>query len=186
MIEKLAIQITSFICTEDYNNPKDRAKIQYGINILLSEGLKIITLILIFHIINYQNYFCFSLLILMTIRPFAGGVHIKGTLNCLLLTLLLFMLTSVAAPLIPRLNIVYYLSAIAISILIVLFRAPICSIHRPIREDRKKLQYKIIAILSTAMWSFALLSLENPSYANCGFSTIILQNLQLMLIKKSK
>jgi accessory gene regulator B len=186
MIEKLAVQLTAFICTEEHNNPKDRAKIQYGLNILLSEGFKIISLILIFLIINYENYFYFSLLILMTIRPFAGGVHIKGALNCLLLTILIFLFTSVIGTSTPKLHIAYYLSASILSLLILLVRAPICSVQRPIKDSKKKLYYKITAILATLIWSIVLLCLKSPSYVNCGFSTILLQNIQLVLVKKPK
>jgi accessory gene regulator B len=183
MLENLAIRLTNFICTEDYSNPKDRAKIQYGLSIILSEGLKIISLTLLFNIINHQNYFYFSLLILMTIRPFAGGIHIKGTLNCLLLTILLFLFTSVIAPLVPKLHIAYYLSLSIVSLLTLLFRAPICSISRPIKDSKKKLQYKTAAIFITSIWSIILLCLGSPAHINCGFSTILLQNLQLGICK---
>ena len=145
MIDKLALQLTSFICTEAYNNVKDRARIQYGLSILLSEGFKIVFLVLFFNIIHNQKYFYFSLLILLSTRVFAGGVHLKGTLNCLLLTTLLFISTSFLAPSMPRLPAVYYVLVGIASIAIVLLRAPICSVRRPIKDNKKKLQYKITA-----------------------------------------
>ena len=184
MLERLALQLTSFICIEAYNNPRDRAKIQYGISIILSEGLKFISLILFFNIIHNQNYFYFSLCILLSIRTFAGGVHVKGTLNCLLLTILLFMLTSVLAPLMPTLHTAYYLFTGIVSLMIVLIRAPICSVVRPIKSNKKKLQYKFTAALAVAIWTIVLLFLGGTPYINCGFSTIFAQSIQLMLIKK--
>ena len=187
MIDKLALQLTSLICTEAYNNTKDRSRIQYGLTVLLSEGFKIVFLILFFNIIHNQKYFYFSLLILLSIRVFAGGVHLKGNLNCLLLTTLLFIYTSVLAPLIPRLPIVYYLLMGIASFVIVLVRAPICSVRRPIKDNKKKLQYKFTAALFVALWSIILLFLESSHYTpyiNCGFSTILIQNIQLVLVKK--
>lgn len=184
MIDKLALQITSLICTEAYNNAKDRARIQYGLSVLLSEGFKIVFLILFFNIIHNQKYFYFSLLILLSTRVFAGGLHLKGTLNCLLLTTLLFIYTSVLAPLVPRLPTVYYLLVGIASFVIVLVRAPICSVRRPIKDNRKKLQYKFIAALSVALWTIILLFLQITPYVNCGFSTILIQNVQLVLVKK--
>jgi accessory gene regulator B len=186
MIAKLALQLTSLICTEAYNNAKDRARIQYGLNVILGEGFKIVFLIMFFNIIHNQNYFYFSLLILLSTRVFAGGIHLKGTLNCLLLTTLLFICTSVLAPLVPRLPIVYYLLIGIVSFLIVLVRAPICSVRRPIKDNKKKLQYKFIAALSVALWIIILLFLESTQYVNCGFSTILVQNVQLVLVKKPK
>lgn len=183
MIEKLALQLTSFICTENYNNPKDRAKIQYGLNVFLSEGFKLIFIICLFNIIHYQHHFYLSLLILITIRVFAGGVHIKGTLNCLVLTALLFIFTSVLAPLLPRFHNVFYLFITILSLVLLIIRAPHCSIVRPIKSNKKKLQYKITAILMTVLWSIGLLYLDNAAYINCGFATILLQNMQLALVK---
>ena len=184
IIDKLALQLTSFICTEAYDNVKDRARIQYGLSILLSEGFKIVFLVLFFNIIHVQKYFYFSLLILLSTRVFAGGVHVKGALNCLLLTTLLFIFTSVLAPLMPRLPAVYYLLVGIASFVIVLTRAPICSAQRPIKDNKKKLQYKFTAALSVVIWTIILLFLESTPYINCGFSTILIQNIQLVLVKK--
>lgn len=186
MIDKLALQLTSFICTEAYDNVKDRAKIQYGLSILLNEGFKIIFLILFFNIINAEKYFYFSMLILLSTRVFAGGVHLKSTLNCLLITTFLFIFTSVLAPSMPRLTAVYYPLVGIASFIIVLVRAPICSVRRPIKDSKKKLQYKSIAALTVASWTIVLLFLQSTPYVNCGFSTILIQNIQLMLVKKPR
>ena len=184
MIDKLALQLTSFICTEAYNNAKDKARIQYGLSVLLSEGFKIVSLILFFNIIHSQKYFYFSLLILLSTRTFAGGVHVKGALNCLLITALLFTFTTVLAPLMPRLPAAYYLLVGTVCLVIVLVRAPICSVRRPIKDNKIKLQYKFTAALAIALWTIILLFLENTAYKNIGFSTIFIQTIQLVLVKK--
>jgi accessory gene regulator B len=178
------LQLTSFICTQAHDNVKDRARIQYGLSILLSEGFKIISLIIFFNIIHVQKYFFFSMLILLSTRVFAGGVHVKGALNCLFLTILLFIFTSVLAPLMIRLPLVYYLLVGIASFVIVLTRAPICSARRPIKDNKKKLQYKYTAALSVALWTILLLFWESTPYLNCGFSTLLIQNIQLVLVKK--
>ncbi|MFL0267453.1 accessory gene regulator B family protein [Candidatus Clostridium radicumherbarum] len=184
MIDKLALQLTSFICTDAYDNAKDRARIQYGLSIFLSEGFKIVSLILLFNFIHNEKYFYFSLLILMSIRIFAGGVHVTGALNCLLLTILLFMCTCVLAPLMPRLPTICYLLIGIFSLVIALVRAPICSVRRPIKDSKIKLQYKLTAALFVTLWTIILFFLESTPYINCGFSTIFMQNIQLVLAKK--
>lgn len=183
MVDKLALQLTSFICTQAYDNTKDRARIQYGLSVLLSEGFKIISLLLFFNMIHAQKYFYFSLLILLSTRLFTGGLHVKGALNCLLLTVALFTCTSVLAPLGPRLPVVIYLLAGITSLVIVLVRAPICSVRRPIKDSRIKLLYKLIAALSIILWTSIILSLNSTSLINCGFSTIFIQCMQLVLVK---
>jgi accessory gene regulator B len=185
MIDKLSLKLTSYFCTEAYDNVKDRAKIQYGLNVILSEGFKIICLILLFNLIHRQNYFYFSLLVLLTTRLLAGGFHVKGALNCLLLTILLFAITSIMAPLMPQLPASSYTFLGLVCLMIVLVRAPICTVRRPIKDNKKKLQYKIIAALSVALWLIILLTLESAAYKNIGFTTIFIQTIQLLIIKKS-
>lgn len=133
---------------------------------------------------HVQKFFYFSLIILLSTRVFAGGVHVRGTLNCLLITTLLFIFTSVLAPLMIKLSTVYYLIVGIACFVIVLVRAPICSVRRPIKENKKKLEYKFTAALFVALWTIILLSLESTPYINCGFSTILIQNIQLVLVKK--
>lgn len=184
MIDKFVLRLTSSLCAETYNNPKDRAKIQYGLSVLISEGSKIVFLVLFFNILHTQKYFYFSLLILMSTRVFAGGVHLKGTLNCLLLTTLLFISTSVLAPLTPGLATVYYLLVGTASFVIALVRAPISSTRSPIKDYKKKLKYKFMAAFSVALWTaIILLFLQSTTYVNCGFSTILMQSIQLVLVK---
>lgn len=184
MINKLALQLTSLICIETYNNTKDRARIQYGLTVLLSEGFKTVFLLLFFNIIHKEKYFYFSLLIILSTRLFAGGLHLKGTLNCLIATTLLFILTSVLAPSAPKLPTACYLLVSIISLVIVLVQAPICSIRVPIKDNKTKLQYKFTAALLIAIWTIILLFLESTTYVNCGFSTILVQGVQLVLAKK--
>jgi len=184
MINKIAFELTSLICTEAYDNARDRAKIQYGLSILLSEGFKIISLLIFFNILHKERYFYFSMLILLTTRVFSGGVHLRNALNCLIFTTLFFILTSIFAPLVPRQSITLYLSMSMLSLLIVLVRAPICSVRRPIKENNKKLQYKFIAAASIVSWTIVLFNLQSTSLVNCGFCTIFLQSIQLVLIKK--
>lgn len=186
MLSNLALKITSFICTDAYNTPKDRAKIQYGVTVILSEGFKIIFLILLFSILHLEKYFYLSLFILLSIRTFSGGVHVKGLLNCLFLTILLFIFTCILAPSLPRLNIELYLLVSILSFMIVLVEAPICSVVRPIKSNKKKLLYKFIAAMSIAIWTIILLFGVDTSYINCGISTIFIQCIQLVLIKKPR
>lgn len=185
MINKLAVNLTSLICTETYDNARDRAKIQYGLSILLSEGFKIISLLVLFNIFHKAWYFYFSMLILLTTRVFSGGVHLKSALHCLILTTLFFILTSIVAPTVPKQSIILYLSMSILSLLIVLVRAPICSVRRPIKEKNKKLQYKFIAAASIVSWTIILLNLQSTSLVNCGFSTIFLQSIQLVISRSN-
>ena len=186
MVDKLAVRLASSICTEIYTDEETKAKIQYGLHIILDESLKIIILILFFNLIDHQNYFYFSLLILMPTRVFAGGIHVKGTFKCLMLTTLFFIGTSVLAPKAPLLPPLTYIWAGITCCIVVLVRAPICSTQRPIKNKKKRIQYKLAATLAVALWTCILLFFENNPYTNCGFCTLLLQNMQLVVAKKPK
>jgi accessory gene regulator B len=186
MVDKISLKLTSYLCAGAYYSEKDRARVQYGLSILLSEGLKIIILILLFTTLHRVKYFAFSLLILLSTRVFAGGIHVKGTLHCLILTTLLFLGTSVLAPQIPALPAACYVLIGLICIMIVLFRAPVCSIQRPIKDKKTMKQYKLTAVLSAALWAAVLLLIQSTSLVNCGFSTLLLQSMQLVLARKPK
>ena len=186
MVDKLAVRLTTFLCAGNEMCDKDRARLEYGLHVILDEGLKIIFLIWLFHCIQKQNYFYFSLLILLPTRVFAGGIHVKGTLKCLMLTTLFFIGTSAFAPMAPLLSPIYYIMIGAACFVVVLIRAPICSIQRPIKNKKKRLQYKLAATLSVAFWAIVLLLFKSTPYINCGFCTLLLQNTQLVMVKKPK
>lgn len=183
MINKLSKKITYAICTQEYNI-LDRAKIQYALNILMCEGFKLVALFLVFSLIGRLGYFTLSLIILMSVRSFAGGVHVKGNVYCLLASSLLFICTCVVAPILKSIGIVYYASGAILSIIPLVLNAPVSSVTRPIRSGKKRLYFKIAAISFSVLWTVVLFAFSSDTYSKCGFVTIILQNIQLIFVKE--
>ena len=186
MMDKLTVWLASLLAGGRTADEKEQARIEYGLRIILEEGLKILVLILLFHGIHHEGYFYFSLLILWSTRTFAGGMHVNGTWNCLLWTILLFLTTSVLAPRAPAVSTGAFSLTGTACFLITLAKAPVRSIQRPIKEPKKRMQYKITAALSVALWTTILLSLKSTPYANCGFATLLLQSILLLPVKKPK
>lgn len=184
MINRLSAKIVGVICTEEYNNSLDKAKMQYGLNIILCEGLKLIALFALFGLMGRLDYFTLSLIILISIRTFSGGVHVRGNLNCLFVSALLFICTCAAAPMLMRGSSIYYAAAAAISIIPLVLNAPVCSVTRPIRSIRKRRQFKAASIGFSILWIALLTFLFTDSYSRCGLTTIILQNIQLLFVKE--
>lgn len=183
MINKLSKKITYAICTQEYNT-LDRARIQYALNILLCEGFKLVALFVVFSLIGRLDYFTLSLIILISIRSFAGGVHVKGNVHCLFLSTLLFICTCVIAPSLKSIGIVHYASATILSIIPLALNAPVSSVTRPIRSGKKRLYFKIAAISFSVLWTVVLFTFFSDTYSKCGFVTIILQNIQLIFVKE--
>lgn len=186
MINKVALKITDYIQKNgNIKNTDDLEKINYSLQAIFNESFKIVILIIIFYILGKINYFLFSVLILFSIRIFAGGYHCNTTMKCLLFSILLFLITCLIGPILPKVNsLVYYIIAF-LSIFIVILRTPYPNKNRPIKNKKRKRIFKIISTFFTIFWVCILLFyIKDITYLNCGFLTIVLQVIQLIYIKK--
>ncbi|NNU76317.1 accessory gene regulator ArgB-like protein [Clostridium estertheticum] len=186
MIHKLAVKLTSYIENNSKINKLDELEqIQYAITTILNELFKIVILIILFSVIGKLNYLLFSMLILLSTRLFSGGLHAKTLLGCLIWTTLFFALTSIIAPLLPRLNQSIYYGLSLFNLLVIIVRAPYPNSIRPIKKKKRKQYLKILAISFSIFWTYIILfHINNSSYLNCGLATILLVSSQLIYIKK--
>ncbi|MDF2504700.1 accessory gene regulator B family protein [Clostridium sp.] len=185
MINRCALKITEYIKhNSDINNSDDIDKINYALQVILGELIKIIILILVFSILGRLNYFLFSMTILISIRVFVGGYHCKTTLKCLLSSILLFLITSWIVPAFSNVNTLVYYGISILSILIVILYAPFPNVKRPIKIKKRRYNLKLISIFSILTWICILLfKINGTSYLNCGFSTIALEVIQIILLR---
>ncbi|MBU3110233.1 accessory gene regulator B family protein [Clostridium lacusfryxellense] len=186
MINKLAFKLTSYIEKHGkFNRLEELEQIQYAITTILSEVFKIIVLIILFSVIGNLNYLLFSMMILLSIRLFSGGLHAKSLLGCLMWTILFFTLTSIITPLLPRLSPYFYYIVFLLNLALIIVQAPYPNPKRPIKKKKRKLYLKIIAFSFSLFWTYILIfHINNLTYLNCGVATILLQSLQLIYIKK--
>lgn len=186
MISILSNKITLYI--KENSNIKadeDLEKITYALQAIIGETFKITVLICLFLTLGKINYFLFSIMILFTLRTFVGGYHCDTTLECLLYSTILFLITSLIGPMLPIFNILFYYSISALSILIVTIYAPFFNKKRPIKSKKRRWIIKLISIFVTIFWLSILLFYINSSpYLNCGFLTIILVVIQFLLTRK--
>jgi len=184
MINKCALKITEYIKhNSDIRNSDDVDKINYALQVILGELFKIIILILVFFILARLIYFLFSIAILISIRVFVGGYHCKTTLRCLLSSTFFFIITSWIVPSFSNVNTLVYYGISILSILIVILYAPFPNFKRPIKTKKRRYNLKLISIFSVLIWICILLfKVDNASYLNCGFSTILLEVLQIFLL----
>jgi accessory gene regulator B len=186
MINRLAFKLTCYIENNSkFNKIEELEQIQYALHTILNEVFKIIILIILFSVIGNLNYLLFSMIILLSIRLFSGGIHAKTLLGCLMWTTLFFTLTSIIAPLLPKLNsyVYYILSLLTLAVIIV--QTPYPNPKRPIKKKKRKQYLKILAVSFSIFWTYVLLfKIYNSAYLNCGIATILLQSSQLIYIKK--
>lgn len=186
MLKSLSCKLTTYIeNNSDIKNSDDLEKINYSLQAILNETFKIIILTILFLLLGKINYFFFSMILLFSIRILSGGYHANTTIQCLLLTTLFFLTTSVLAPMLPKLNTFIYITISLFSIILVYFRTPCSNSRRPIISKKRSWFFKLISTFFVAFWVTILLFFtKDIGYINCGFTTILLQLLQLIPIKK--
>ena len=186
MINKLAFKLTCYIeKSSEFNKLEELEQIQYALTTILNEVFKIIILIILFGVIGNLNYLLFSMIILLSIRFFSGGLHAKTLLGCLMWTTLFFTLTSIIAPLVPKLNTSIYYILSLLNLVVIILQAPYPNPRRPIKRKKRRQYLKILAISFSLFWTYILLFyINNLNYLNCGMATILLQSAQLIYIKK--
>lgn len=186
MTSKIAFKLTCYIKNNSkFNNLEELEQIQYALTTILNETFKIIILVILFTVFGNLNYLLFSMIILLSIRLFSGGLHAKTLLGCLIWTILFFILTSIIAPVLPRFSpSIYYILSL-LSAVVILIQTPYPNLKRPIKKKKRKQYLKILAISFSTFWIYILLFyIHNSSYLNCGIATIILQSLQLIYIRR--
>ncbi|AJA48571.1 accessory gene regulator B [Clostridium pasteurianum DSM 525 = ATCC 6013] len=184
MINKCAFKITEYIkYNSDISNSDDLDKINYVLQVILGELFKIIILILVFSILGRLHYFLFSMIVLISTRIFIGGYHCKTTLRCLLSSAFFFIITSLIVSSFSNVNALVYYGISILSILIIILYAPFPNFKRPVKTEKRRYNLKLISVFSVLTWICILLfKVDNPSYLNCGFSTILLEVLQIFLL----
>lgn len=185
-INKISDLICNYINMNCSINKKDNIKINYALVAILGETLKLIILIIIFLLVNKVVFFLFSLIILILIRTFSGGLHFKTFNGCLLFSIMLFIITCLAATALPQLpNSCYYIFGF-FSVLLIFVNAPCPSFKRPIKNKKRRYHFKIISTLSSVCCLTMLTFFkDNTSFLNCGFFTILLQSVQLAFANKN-
>jgi accessory gene regulator B len=186
MINKLAFTLSCFIKNNSkFNKPQELEQIQYAIITILNEVFKILILFVLFSVIGNLNYLLFSMIILLSIRLFSGGLHAKTLLGCLMWSTLFFTLSSIVAPLLPKLNLSIYYILSLLNLGVIIVQAPYPNPKRPIKKKKRKQYLKILAITFSIFWTYILLfKINNSTYLNCGIATILLQSSQLINIKR--
>lgn len=156
-------------------------KIKYSLEVILNELLKLVVLILIFASLKSLEVLLFSLVFLIPIRIFSGGIHFESSFKCLIFTAGFFLLILAFYPLLPSKNpSLYFLSFISLTLITIFSPAP--NEYRPNVVQKNRATYKMLAFAIT-LGSLALLYLliESQKYFAVGFITIMLQATQLII-----
>ncbi|AKN34160.1 hypothetical protein Ccar_11850 [Clostridium carboxidivorans P7] len=185
MIESISNIIGNYIISNCSIDESNKENVIYALEAILGELFKIIVLLLIFLILHKSKFFIFSLLILISIRIFSGGIHLKTFNQCLLFSAFVFILTALISPSIPKMNSGIYYGIAIFDILSISIKSPCPNKKRPIKNFNRFIYLKILSIFFTILWIWTLFFyITDDSLFNCGLATITVQSIQLVLSKK--
>ncbi|WFA09982.1 accessory gene regulator B family protein [Tissierella sp. Yu-01] len=159
----------------------EKAKLKYTLDVLFTDVSKLLILFVIFHILGVSKDFIYSVLALLTIRPFTGGLHFKTYTTCFIFTFFFFSIAIILNNIISLGYSAIYL--MIFSCIVVLSIAPIIHKNRPGYSNHKKRHFKYLALSVVLLHLILyLIAMANP-YLNISIWVITLQSIQLLIRK---
>lgn len=157
------------------------AKLKYMLEVVFWNAAELILFILVFLYLGKIVEFFISFGVLMSIRLFAGGFHLKSMYHCAIVSLAALMAIIIFLPLIDISN--GLMDALLLSsILITAILAPI---NKRLKRHSPKVKYRFKFISTAAVITYTILLLSNRTipYADIITWTIFIQSFQLIIAK---
>lgn len=172
----LSRKILTLICCTDCNDEEEQSIIEFGISILLSRLLNLVTEIIIGCLFSMFIEAMIFLIAFSFLRSYAGGIHASTSGKCYVFS----SLTMVIA-----MFIIKYVDGFVINCIFILFGTILCLIFAPVESKNKMLdklekniyRKKAILILSSILIVLVL--------ANCLHIKMIFTTLSVVLLIES-
>lgn len=153
-------------------------RIVYILQIMSSETGKCILLFVIFTLQHQTNAFVISLITLLSIRCFSGGLHFSSFLKCTVFTLCFFECSVMFAQFLNW-NLVVKLLLLLLCLAINARIVPIQSPQRPALSVPMKGRFRNITCLLVLLYSIVIVVFQENAFTNVCFWTITLHTIQL-------
>ena len=156
-------------------------KLRYGLEVAKNEIVKLIILLVLFSFFSHHIEFIFAVVLLMPIRSFSGGMHMKSSIGCFFYSLCFFFLSVEVLPLlqIPSRTMLFILGIAGFTIA---WFSPVASYKRPIKTNERRAALKkgtIISLIISVVVLIILLILGLENYFVIGIWVVTLQAIQL-------
>lgn len=183
LINRPIYYFTYILFTRKLMSHRDIRIVKYGMQVVFSETLKILFLLLCFGTIGKIPEFLLALTILSLTRTYSGGLHFNTFNKCLLFTTAFFVMNIMILPNISIINSSFiFIIIVPLSILFMYLYSPIPSEHRPISSKKLYYKNKIIAtVMTVAIYILLYIIPFNEHLKLIGIWTITLQVLQLII-----
>lgn len=164
----------SFLCKYNNYSKEEIEKLNYGLEGIYLTITKLVVIVILSLLLNIFKEVVGLLILFNIIRYFGFGVHAKKSSECLITSILLFIvLPYVILKLVNNQSILYLISSI--SILTFIPFAPADTIKRPFNNKRKKLIRKILTIVIGIIYLICSIAINNVILSKLFLLAIMIQ-----------
>jgi len=176
------IRILGRIRRETDHDEDDIDMMRFSLQAVLWELEKTAYLAVVFIVLGYGWNFLIALVVLLTVRPNAGGFHSSTVWGCFFWTLLGFALAIIVLPRILSINALSIAFVGGFSLATTYVASPLRSkqMERIAKKDKDK-QKKITVTLMTFVWFLMLFRFQEYFLAPTVLWVLFLQNFQLLI-----
>ena len=163
------------------DDPLAEVKIRYAWEIIKSEAVKCMSMLVVFILIGKVGLYAAGLVFLLPLRAVSGGIHFRHESSCLVFSLMTMVLGLIVFPeYIPCGSWIYAAAAAVIVMMSII--SPVASPNKPIVSIRKWKRMKLLSVLIsvTEMAVIILLIRIGNNYGYPMFWIVTIQGLQLM------
>lgn len=163
------------------DDPLAEVKIRYAWEIIRSEIVKCVIMLVVFMLLDKVGLYVAGLLFLLPLRAVSGGLHFKHESSCLIFSLLTMVLGLIVFPEYIPCGSWIYLAAAAVIVMMGII-SPVTSPNKPIVSIRKWKRMKLMTILISVMEMVVIVALIHygNSYGYPLFWILVIQGLQLI------
>lgn len=184
MVRKISQKVTDRLLSRNVINDSDYEIYQYGLELLLTSILNLLTLIAIGMIMGMMWQAIIFVFTFIMLRKYAGGYHSSTPLRCYILTCLV-ILNSLSVMKYIKINIFVYLGLFVFSSIIILTCSPVESANKKLDKLEKTLYRKktVVIWLITSILAISALISQYHEVSLCIFMADIMLSVSLLLGK---
>lgn len=155
-------------------------RIQYSLKVIGGDISKLCMMLVVFSVLGKTKEYLTAVLVLLTLRSFSGGIHMKSYWSCFFFSLFIFSLSVFFLPLVPIPT--GAASAVIASCGVITYLiGPIPSTKRPMISREVWQRFRIKTSLVLCMYFIFSIVLHNFRYLDIVVWTITVQTLQLII-----
>lgn len=158
------------------------ARIHYLFLCLFSEGSKLLIMYVVFHSLHMTREYFITLIVLLSVRNFSGGIHLKHYTSCLLFTFG-FILSIILVSRTVVLNNMVESGLLLIAAVLLLITGPITSDSRPALSPEQDKSFRRTGFVIILIYALLLFCMKTLACHDLIFWVIVFQILQLIAAK---